>query len=92
VRFCPEAGVSFDAREAPPAGKGLCGVLPMTKFVGLKKPDYASRQTERIFENNSGTEITTEGVLRGVERVRDAFSGEFVTMIKKSGMFVRETE
>ncbi|HYD63926.1 hypothetical protein [Azospirillum sp.] len=64
----------------------------MTKFVGLKKPDYGSRQTDRVFEDNSGHDITTDGILTGIARTKDAFSGTFADMMKASGMFVRDTE
>lgn len=64
----------------------------MTEFVGLKKSDYASRQTDRIFEKNDGSEITTEGILKGVDRIKEAFSGKFSEMMKASGMFIRESE
>lgn len=65
----------------------------MVKLVERKTSDFATRGSATMFEDNCRPrEITTDGILAGMARVRSLFSEEYEEMIKNSSLMVRDSD
>jgi hypothetical protein len=62
----------------------------MPDIVGLKNSSFDSQKFSKLFEENCGSELTTESILSGIKRLAPLFTGEMVALVKDSGMYISE--
>lgn len=60
----------------------------MAEFTGLHGSTFDRAKFSKLFEENCGGEFTTESILASMERTAPLFTGELVSMIKESGMYI----